>query len=158
MADAESSSAARARCSSAEVNLIKPYSSLKESNVLGTQEILRLATTNGFIKTKVKPVHYISTNGIFPIEIEAYSGNNTEEKTTIQVKEDADLDNFSSFLSEGYAMTKWVAERMCAIAESRGLPVSILRPGNMAGSSITGVSNPDDFNYLLLQGILETAQ
>ena len=54
-------------------------------------------------------------------------------------------------------MTKWVAERMCAVAESRGLPVSILRPGNLAGSSHSGVSNTDDFNYLLLQGILETS-
>lgn len=139
----------------AEVNLIKPYSSLKESNVLGTQEVLRLATTNGFIKTKVKPVHYISTNGIFPVDAEAYSANSTQEKATVHLKEDADLDEFTPFLSEGYAMTKWVAERMCAVAESRGLPVSILRPGNMAGSSLTGVSNPDDLNYLLLQGIFE---
>ncbi len=137
----------------AEVNLIKPYASLKESNVLGTQEILRLATTNGFIKTKVKPVHYISTNGIFPVDAEAYSN---EENESVHLKEDVDLDNFSPFLSEGYAMTKWVAERMCAVAESRGLPVSVLRPGNMAGSSVTGMSNPDDLNFLLLEAILET--
>ena len=52
-------------------------------------------------------------------------------------------------------MTKWVAERMVTVAESRGLPVSILRPGNMAGSSLTGISNPDDLNYLLIQGILD---
>jgi len=137
----------------AEVNLIKPYASLKESNVLGTQEILRLATTNGFIKTKVKPVHYISTNGIFPVDAEAYSN---EGNKSVHLKEDVDLDNFSPFLSEGYAMTKWVAERMCAVAESRGLPVSVLRPGNMAGSSVTGMSNPDDLNFLLLEAILET--
>jgi len=136
----------------AEVNLIKPYSSLKEANVLGTQEVLRLATTNGFIKTKVKPVHYISTNGIFPVDPEAYT---SEGKVIVNLKEDVDLDKFSPFLSEGYAMTKWVAERMCAVAESRGLPVSILRPGNMAGSSLTGISNPDDLNYLLLEGILK---
>eukprot|EP00536_Pseudo-nitzschia_multiseries_P001043 jgi/Psemu1/250178/estExt_Genewise1Plus.C_130052 len=142
----------------AEVNLIKPYSSLKESNVLGTQEVLRLATTNGFIKTKVKPVHYISTNGIFPVDAKAYFSETEleqeQERTTIHLKEDVDLDRFSPFLSEGYAMTKWVAERMCAVAELRGLPVSVLRPGNMAGSSITGISNPDDLNYLLIDGIL----
>ena len=137
----------------AEVNLIKPYASLKASNVLGTQEILRLATTNGFIKTKVKPVHYISTNGIFPVEAEAYGAG---EGTKVNLKEDVDLDNFTPFLSEGYAMTKWVAERMCAVAESRGLPISVLRPGNMAGSTATGRSNPDDLNFLLLEAILET--
>ncbi|VEU33646.1 unnamed protein product [Pseudo-nitzschia multistriata] len=142
----------------AEVNLIKPYSSLKKSNVLGTQEVLRLATTNGFIKTKVKPVHYISTNGIFPVDAKAYfsEAELEAERSTVHLKEDVDLDKFSPFLSEGYAMTKWVAERMCAVAESRGLPVSVMRPGNMAGSSLTGVSNPDDLNYLLIQGILET--
>ena len=56
-------------------------------------------------------------------------------------------------LTEGYARTKWVAERMCAIAESRGLPISVLRPGNMAGSTITGAQNPDDLNYLFLKAI-----
>ncbi|KAG7358594.1 amino acid adenylation enzyme/thioester reductase family protein [Nitzschia inconspicua] len=137
----------------AEVNLIKPYQSLKESNVLGTQEILRLATTNGLIKTKVKPVHYISTNGIFPVDAAAYENKAVDK--VVHLKEDVDLDAFTPFLSEGYAMTKWVAERMCSVAESRGLPISILRPGNMAGSSQTGVSNPDDLNYLLIKGMLE---
>jgi thioester reductase-like protein len=141
----------------AEVNLIKPYQSLKESNVLGTQEILRLATTNGFVKTKVKPVHYISTNGVFPVEAAAYAGEGEKPSPTnvVHLKEDCNLDDYAPYLSEGYAMTKWVAERMCSVAEARGLPVSVLRPGNMAGSSQTGVSNPDDLNYMLLQGILE---
>jgi amino acid adenylation domain-containing protein/thioester reductase-like protein len=138
----------------AEVNLIKPYMSLKESNVLGTQEVLRLATTNGFVKTKVKPVHYISTNGIFPVDPEAYHRDSSSSEI-IHLKEDFDLANYAPFLSEGYAMSKWVAERMCEVAESRGLPISVLRPGNMAGSSQTGLSNPDDLNYMLIQGILD---
>jgi amino acid adenylation domain-containing protein/thioester reductase-like protein len=137
----------------AQVNLIKPYSSLKEANVLGTQEILRLATTNGFFKTKVKAVHYISTNGIFPVEKEAYSNM---EEGIIHAKEDIALDDLARNLSEGYAMTKWVAEQMCTIAESRGLPISVLRPGNMAGSTKTGIQNPDDLNYLLIKGMIET--
>eukprot|EP00529_Nitzschia_sp_RCC80_P008612 CAMPEP_0113494810 /NCGR_PEP_ID=MMETSP0014_2-20120614/29294_1 /TAXON_ID=2857 /ORGANISM="Nitzschia sp." /LENGTH=1147 /DNA_ID=CAMNT_0000388705 /DNA_START=150 /DNA_END=3593 /DNA_ORIENTATION=+ /assembly_acc=CAM_ASM_000159 len=138
----------------AEVNLIKPYQSLKASNVLGTQEILRLATTNGFIKTKVKPVHYISTNGVFPVEAAAY-GQSEADHDTVYLKEDMNLDDFAQHLSEGYAQSKYVAERMVAVAESRGLPISVLRPGNMAGSSSSGVSNSDDLNYLLIQGILD---
>ena len=133
----------------AQVNFIRPYSSLKEANVLGTQEILRLATTNGFIKTKVKPVHYISTNGIFPVDTKAY------KEHPICVKEDVNMEELAPNLHEGYAMTKWVAEQMCTIAEARGLPVSVLRPGNMAGSSVTGAQNEDDFNYLLIQGMLQ---
>jgi amino acid adenylation domain-containing protein/thioester reductase-like protein len=142
----------------AQVNLIKPYQALKESNVLGTQEILRLATTNGFIKTKVKPVHYISTNGIFPVDANAYSGNNNNNETSlVNCTEDWDLQDpaICENLSEGYSMTKWVAERMCAIAESRGLPISVMRPGNMAGSTITGAQNRDDLNYLFVKGMLE---
>ena len=139
----------------AEVNLIKPYSSLKASNVLGTQEILRLATTNGLVKTKIKPVHYISTNGIFPVDPKAYeSDDRNNTYGPVHLKEDVNLDKFAPFLSEGYAMSKWVAEKMVTVAQSRGLPVSILRPGNMAGSSLTGISNADDLNYLLIQGIL----
>ena len=148
----------------AQVNLIKPYQALKEANVLGTQEILRLATTNGFVKTKVKPVHYISTNGIFPVTADAYSKN---ADGFVICKEDTDLQDNTvcQNLTEGYAMTKWVAERMCAIAESRGLPISVLRPGNMAGASavssaqsatnIVPLQNPDDFNYLMIQGMIQ---
>eukprot|EP00980_Cylindrotheca_fusiformis_P006886 scaffold1442_cov128-Cylindrotheca_fusiformis.AAC.7 len=139
----------------AQVNLIKPYASLKESNVLGTQEILRLATTNGFVKTKVKPVHYISTNGIFPVEKDAYKLVDTANGI-VHAKEDDPLESVAAHLDEGYAMTKWVAEKMCTIAESRGLPISVMRPGNMAGSTQTGAQNPDDFNFLLIQGMIHT--
>ena len=52
-------------------------------------------------------------------------------------------------------MSKWVAERMCCIAEKRGLPISVLRPGNMAGSSATGAQNPDDFVRLFVSGMLK---
>ncbi|MBE9048516.1 amino acid adenylation domain-containing protein [Pleurocapsales cyanobacterium LEGE 10410] len=41
------------------VNFTYPYSQLKDVNVLGTQEVLRLA-----VKSKVKPVHFISTIGV----------------------------------------------------------------------------------------------
>ena len=140
----------------AHVNLVQPYSSLKASNVWGTQELLRLATTNGLVKTKVKPVHYISTNGIFPIHKEAYDTDTTSTDSIIVAQEDVDLATVGTQLKEGYAQTKWVAERMCTIAESRGLPVSIFRPGNMAGSStLKGSQNESDLNYLLLQGMLE---
>lgn len=48
------------------VNLMLPYQDLKAANCLGTQEVLRLAVTNGTFETRVKPVFYISTNGVFP--------------------------------------------------------------------------------------------
>jgi thioester reductase-like protein len=52
-------------------------------------------------------------------------------------------------------MSKWVAENMVGVVESRGLPVSIMRPGNMSGSSSTGAQNPSDFVFLFLTGCIE---
>jgi FlaA1/EpsC-like NDP-sugar epimerase len=49
------------------INYVYPYSALKPTNVLGTQEILRLAS-----KVKTKAVHYISTIAVF--ESPAYWG------------------------------------------------------------------------------------
>lgn len=125
----------------AEVNLVKPYAALKSANVLGTQEVLRLAVTNGLAKTRVKPVHYISTNGVFPASF-----------PESHLLETADLTESSDALENGYAQSKWVAEQMCHEAAQRGLPVSILRPGNMAPSSASGAWNTSDFIYLLLRG------
>lgn len=65
--------------------------------------------------------------------------------------EEADMSNQWQDLSDGYGQSKWVAEQMCVQARSRGLPVSILRPGNMSPSKRTGVWNPSDFIYMLLQ-------
>lgn len=128
----------------AEVNLVKPYAALKSVNVLGTQEVLRLAVTNGLAKTRVKPVHYISTNGVFPTSFKDAT-----------LRETADLTEVSEELENGYAQSKWVAEQMCREAAARGLPVSILRPGNMAPSSTSGQWNTSDFIYLLLKGCAE---
>src|SRR5699024_3932441 len=44
----------------AEVNFMIPYEEAKFTNVYGTKDIIRLATSK-----KVKPVHYISTLSVF---------------------------------------------------------------------------------------------
>lgn len=138
----------------AAVNLVKPYSALKRPNVLGTQEVLRLAVTNGLMKTKIKPVFYVSTNGVFPVAESAYDARKGASKTSIVCKEDVDLAGLHAHLDEGYGMTKWVAEKMCGIAEARGLPVHVMRPGNMAGSSVTGAQNQSDFVFLFVSAML----
>ncbi|CAM9615782.1 unnamed protein product [Chrysoparadoxa australica] len=127
----------------AQVNLVKPYSALHASNVLGTQEALRLAVTNG-MGTRVKPLHYVSTNGVFHPGI-------------MHQAEAADLsgEEVWSNLQGGYAQSKWVAEQMCMEAKGRGLPVGLLRPGTMGPSSETGIWNEADFIYLILKACLE---
>lgn len=131
----------------AAVNLVMSYEALKAVNILGTQEVLRLAVTNGISTTRVKPVHYVSTNGVFPFE------NSTVQSVRyLETSVENDWEN----LVDGYSQSKWVAEQMCLEARSRGLPVSILRPGNMSPSSKTGIWNQDDFIYYLLKGCIFT--
>src|ERR687897_1095136 len=110
----------------AAVNLIYPYAGLKPANVNGTREVLRLACLY-----KTKPVHYVSTNGIFP-------------PGTPLCEEDVDLDTLAEAREDGYGQSKWVAEKLVWEAARRGLPVAVYRPGNISGHSVTGASNPRD--------------
>ena len=47
--------------SAAQVNLIYPYAALRRTNVFGTVNMIKLAAT-----AKIKPLHYLSTNAVFP--------------------------------------------------------------------------------------------
>ncbi|MBW1968347.1 MAG: thioester reductase domain-containing protein [Deltaproteobacteria bacterium] len=115
------------------VNYVYSYSIIKPAAVNGTQEILRLACTS-----TTKPIHYISTNGIFAGEDkEAYLENN-------------DIDSYADHLTNGYGQAKWVAEKLVWEAVSRGLPVCLYRPGNIGHHSGTGVTNPSDFQSMII--------
>ena len=111
----------------AVVNLVYPYSALKAANVGGTREVLRLACRHG-----AKPVHHVSTNGIFPPGM-------------VLCEEDTDLDDLAEAREDGYGQSKWVAEKLVWEAAGRGLPVCVYRPpGNISGHSESGASNPRD--------------
>jgi thioester reductase-like protein len=105
------------------INLVHPYSTLKAANVLGTQEVLRLAS-----RVKVKPVHYISTLSVLT------SASHAEVRGIQELYRF----NHSQVPSGGYGQTKWVAEKLVATASDRGLPVSILQVGRVSGHSQTG--------------------
>lgn len=122
------------------VNFIYPYSALKATNVLGTQEILRLASRH-----HVKPVHFVSTLSVF-LSSDALAG--------AVVREDDSLDE-DARLYGGYAQSKWVAEQLVMIARSRGLPVCIYRPGLITGDSQTGVWNTNDFASRVIQSCIQ---
>jgi thioester reductase-like protein len=125
--------------SAALLNYVYPYSALKAANVLGTQEILKLAC-----QIKVKPVHYVSSVAVF--ESNAYAGK--------VVKEDDEFEHWEG-IHLGYSQTKWVAEKLVKIAGSRGLPITIHRPPLIAGHSQTGISNTHDFICLMAKGCLQ---
>ncbi|MEO0827849.1 MAG: thioester reductase domain-containing protein, partial [Cyanobacteria bacterium J06642_9] len=121
------------------LNFVYPYSAVKAINVLGTQEILRLAS-----RIKRKPVHHVSSIAVF--ESTAYTGKVIEE-----------TDSFDDYegIFVGYSQTKWVSEKLVKIAATRGLPVTIYRPPLIGGHSKTGVSNTEALFCLILKGCVQ---
>ncbi|MEM8722528.1 MAG: thioester reductase domain-containing protein [Cyanobacteria bacterium P01_G01_bin.39] len=117
-----------------------PYGVLKDANVGGTQEILRLACY-----TRVKPVHFISATSAFPA---------TDEPGEKIIREQDSIDN-GGVPSGGYNQCKWIGEKLVQAAGDLGLPVSIYRIGRVAGHSKTGVFNVNDFLYRLIIGCVE---
>lgn len=113
----------------AMVNFVYPYSVHRPSNVLGTQEVLRLAS-----QTRLKPVHFVSTLSIL------YAGGVNDGRV---FREDADLNEVGAPFG-GYAQSKWVAEKLVVQAGERGIPVAIYRPGLVSGHSVTGAWNTDN--------------
>ncbi|WP_414517210.1 amino acid adenylation domain-containing protein [Nostoc sp. PCC 9305] len=131
--------------SAAQINFAKPYSVIKESNVLGTQEVLRLACMG-----KIKPMHYISTIAVFGA-ISHFTGQKV-------VYEDDNIESCKDYvaLDLGYAQTKWVAENLVWVAKSRGIPVSIYRTGFLMGHSSTGIAHTKDaFVPRIIKGCIQ---
>ncbi|MGA7935155.1 MAG: SDR family oxidoreductase, partial [Kovacikia sp.] len=58
-------------------------------------------------------------------------------------------------LSDGYAQSKWVAEKLLMTAHSRGIPTCIYRPGMITGHSQTGASQPNDLVSRLIKGLTQ---
>lgn len=123
----------------AVVNFIYSYGSLKDSNVRGTQEVLRLAC-----RVKRKPMHYVSTVGVFP----------PSTLRDIKILESDAPSNWQGLIS-GYPQSKWVAEKLVTTAADRGLPVRIYRPGFVTGDSTTGIWNTDDFLARMIKGCIQ---
>jgi thioester reductase-like protein len=53
------------------------------------------------------------------------------------------------------AETKWVAEKVIAIARQRGVPACIYRPGIIGGDSRTGMGNTKDLVWNLIKGCIQ---
>ncbi|MEG5139394.1 MULTISPECIES: non-ribosomal peptide synthetase family protein [unclassified Microcoleus] len=122
------------------VKFTYPYSVLKPANVLGTQEVLRLAG-----QSKLKPVHLISTISVF----------SAMGESGIKLVREEDALTPGESLKGAYTQTKWVAEKLVEVARDRGIPVSIYRPGRISGDSQTGACNPSDLLYSLIAGCVQ---
>ena len=123
------------------INLLYPYSRLKPINVSGVEQSLRLAS---LIQTK--PFHFVSSIAVF------YSDAHSEN----EILHENDVPLFHSSLKADYGKSKWVADRLVALAQARGLPACIYRPVRIMGSSKTGALN-DNSELLprLLKGCIK---
>jgi thioester reductase-like protein len=121
--------------SGAYVDFIQPYRRLKEANVTGTATVLKLAAQGRY-----KPVHFVSTVNVF----------NGADSSRIIYESDPLSDKQE--LRAGYDQSKWVAESLVNIAQSRGIPANIYRPGPIIGHSQTGMCNADDLLHRMISG------
>ncbi len=122
----------------AQVNTMAAYTTLRTSNVQGTIEVINFA-----VHKLDKPIYYISTLSA------AYKKNAAGEF----IEQFPDTD--SSQLVGGYALSKWVSERLLTQVKNRGLPIHIYRAGYILGQSDTGITNTNDALLLLLKGCIQ---
>ncbi|MBB5867085.1 amino acid adenylation domain-containing protein/thioester reductase-like protein [Allocatelliglobosispora scoriae] len=111
----------------ARVNHLDPYDRLRAANVTGTREVLRLAAVHA------TPVHFVSS-----VSVAVAVGENpdiVDESTRVPA---------DRVVPSGYVATKWVGEELVRAAGAAGLPVTIHRPGRVAGHSATGAWGSDD--------------
>ncbi|MDM8566149.1 thioester reductase domain-containing protein [Candidatus Halobeggiatoa sp. HSG11] len=127
-----------------QVNSVYPYSALKAINVLGTQEVIRLASI-----AKTKPIHFTSTVAVF------FSQTYSKSKLVLET-DDPCLD---VNLKGGYKQSKWVAEHLIKQAQERGLPACIYRITRIMGHSETGINNNyKDFLCNMMKGCIQLSK
>jgi len=125
--------------SGAFVNLAFPFEQVQAANVGGTVEMLRLAGTG-----RPKRMCHVST--LSTIDINSRNGEELDDPAPLGA---------SAAMTTGYTRSKWIAERLVEQASVRGLDVRTLRLGALAGHSRTGVSNPNDYAWLVVCACLE---
>jgi thioester reductase-like protein len=115
----------------ATVNYLFNYDRMRDANVMGTNEVLRLA-----FEGRAKEFNYVSTTFVFGWAVKS-------------VLYETDFNQDMQLLDFGYSQSKWVAEQVVADARSRGLSTRIFRPA-LVSPSITGGGNNFDIAVRLV--------
>src|SRR5579862_9700209 len=115
----------------ATVNYLFNYDLMRDANVLGTNEVVRLA-----FEGRPKEFNYVSTTFVFGWAVKS-------------VLNETDLNENMELLDFGYSQSKWVAEQVVVDARSRGLSARIFRPA-LVSPSITGGGNNFDIAVRLV--------
>jgi thioester reductase-like protein len=109
----------------ATVNYLFNYDTMRDANVLGTNEVLRLA-----FEGRAKEFNYVSTTFIFGWAVKS-------------VLLETDMNKDMELLDFGYSQTKWVAEQLVFDARSKGLSTRVFRPALVSPSVAGGGNNFD---------------
>jgi thioester reductase-like protein len=109
----------------ATVNYLFNYDLMRDANVLGTNEVVRLA-----FEGRPKEFNYVSTTFVFGWAVKS-------------VLNETDFNENMELLDFGYSQSKWVAEQVVADARNRGLSARIFRPALVSPSVAGGGNNFD---------------
>ena len=109
----------------ATVNYLFNYDRMREANVLGTNEVVRLA-----FEGRSKEFNYVSTTFVFGWAVKS-------------VLYETDMNAKMELLDFGYSQSKWVAEQVVFDARSRGLSARVFRPALVSPSVDGGGNNFD---------------
>ncbi len=115
----------------ATVNYLFNYDRMRDANVMGTNEVLRLS-----FEGRPKEFNYVSTTFVFGWAVKS-------------VLYETDFNEDMALLDFGYSQSKWVAEQVVADARSRGLSTRIFRPA-LVSPSISGGGNNFDIAVRLV--------
>jgi thioester reductase-like protein len=115
----------------ATVNYLFNYDRMRDANVLGTNEVLKLA-----FEGQPKSFNYVSTTFVFGWAVK-------------NVLYETDLNDNMELLDFGYSQSKWVAEQVVVDARRRGLNTRIFRPA-LVSPSVTGGGNNFDIAVRLV--------
>jgi thioester reductase-like protein len=115
----------------ASVNYLFNYDLMRDANVLGTNEVVRLA-----FEGRLKEFNYVSTTFVFGWAVKS-------------VLHETDLNENMELLDFGYSQSKWVAEQVVVDARNRGLSARIFRPA-LVSPSVTGGGNNFDIAVRLV--------
>jgi len=109
----------------ATVNYLLNYDRMRDANVGGTNEVLRLA-----FEGRPKSFNYVSTTFVFGWAV---------KKVLYETDSNEDME----LLDFGYSQSKWVSEQVVMDAQRRGLSTRIFRPALVSPSILGGGNNFD---------------
>jgi thioester reductase-like protein len=109
----------------AAVNYLLSYDKMRAANVVGTNEVVRLA-----FEHSPKVLNYVSTTFIFGWAVK-------------EVLFETDSNDKMELLDFGYSQSKWVAEQIVFDAARQGLTTRVFRPALISPSVMGGGNNLD---------------